>query len=159
MLRPATDNDFDFIYRLYMHPLVNRYLLYETMEAGAFKPIARELLEKKQIFIYESEGRATGMCKLVPQQHRDAHRVYLGGLAIHPDHAGKGEGKKMLEEIVDYCRQNNFLRIELTVAAENEKAIHLYEKAGFVKEGLMKKFTFLKSENKFLDEVMMALLL
>jgi len=34
----------------------------------------------------------------------------------------------------------------------------LYEKAGFVKEGVLKKYTWLKNENKFLDEVMMAYL-
>jgi putative acetyltransferase len=64
----------------------------------------------------------------------------------------------MMEEIIAYCRQKNFLRIELSVATENEKAIRLYEKAGFVKEGVMKRFTYLKSENRFLDEVMMACL-
>jgi putative acetyltransferase len=159
MLRLATENDFDFVYQLYMHPLVNRYLLYEMMEAEDFRPIAQELFDKKQIFIYENENKPAGMCKLVPQHYRDAHKVYLGGLAIHPDNAGKGEGGKMMEEIIAYCRKKNFLRIDLSVSTENEKAIRLYERSGFVKEGLMKKFTYLKSENKFLDEVMMACLL
>jgi putative acetyltransferase len=94
----------------------------------------------------------------VPQQFRDAHKVYLGGLAIHPDKSGKGEGAKMMEEIITFCKQNNFLRVELSVSTENEKAIRLYERSGFVKEGVMKKFTYLESENKFLDEVMMALI-
>ena len=52
-----------------------------------------------------------------------------------------------------------FLRIELSVASINEKAIRLYEKAGFEKEGILKKFTYLESEKKFLDEVMMAYLI
>lgn len=158
MLRQAGEKDFDFLYSLYMHPLVNRYLLYEKMDAVSFRPIMKELLDKVQIFIYENNSVATGMCKLVPQQYRDAHKIYLGGLAIHPDHAGKGEGTRMMEEIINYCREKNFLRIELSVAMENEKAIRLYERSGFVKEGVMKKFTYLKEEDKFLDEVMMAFL-
>ena len=64
----------------------------------------------------------------------------------------------MMNDIIDFAKQNGFLRIELSVALINEKAIRLYEKAGFVKEGLLKKFTYLKSENKYLDEVMMAYL-
>jgi RimJ/RimL family protein N-acetyltransferase len=158
MLRQAGEKDFYFIFGLYMHPLVNRYLLYEKMDAVSFRPIMQELLDKGQLFIYENNGLTTGMCKLVPQQYRDAHKIYLGGFAIHPDYAGMGEGTRMMEEIIDYCRKKNFLRVELSVAEENEKAIRLYERSGFVKEGVMKKFTFLKSENKYLDEVMMAFL-
>jgi putative acetyltransferase len=159
MIRKATNKDFDFIYELYMHPQINRWLLYEQMDADSFLPIFNELLLKEILFVYENDGIPTGMCKLVPQYYRNSHIVYLGGLAIHPFFAGKGEGLIMLQEIKEYTMQKGFLRIELSVAAINEKAIRLYEKAGFVKEGVLKKFTYLKSENKFLDEVMMAYLL
>ena len=64
-----------------------------------------------------------------------------------------------MQEIIEYAKQNGFLRIELSVASINEKAIRLYEKAGFIKEGTLKKFTYLKSENKYLDEIMMAYLI
>jgi RimJ/RimL family protein N-acetyltransferase len=62
----------------------------------------------------------------------------------------------MMEEIKAYIKEQGFLRIELSVADTNERAIRLYEKAGFEKEGILKKYTFLKSEQKFLDEVLMA---
>ncbi|MFN0083281.1 MAG: GNAT family N-acetyltransferase, partial [Ferruginibacter sp.] len=68
-------------------------------------------------------------------------------------------GLNMLQEIKTYASNNNFLRIELSVATINDRAIHLYEKAGFVKEGIMKNFTYLKEEDTFLDEVLMACLL
>jgi len=61
-----------------------------------------------------------------------------------------------MEEIKSYIKAQGFPRVELSVATSNEKAIRLYEKAGFEKEGLLKKYTFLKSEQKFLDEVLMA---
>jgi RimJ/RimL family protein N-acetyltransferase len=98
------------------------------------------------------------MFKLVQLEHRSAHVGYLGGLAIHPDFAGKGYGKKMMEAIIELGRQINLLRMELSADVINEKAVTLYEKAGFVKEGVLKKYTWLKNENKFLDEVMMAYL-
>ena len=158
MLRPATSNDLDFLFGLYMHPLANRFLLYEVMDLKSFLPILNELIEKKQLFVYENDMTSVGMCKLVAQQHRNAHIVYLGGVAIHPDLAGKGEGSKMLKEVIEYVKQKEFLRIELSVATINEKAIHFYEKAGFIKEGVLKKFTYLKKEDRFLDEVFMAYL-
>ena len=158
MIRKATREDFDFIYELYMHPQTNPFLLYEHMDKNSFSSIFNELLKKEILFVYENK-MPKGMCKLVPQQFRNSHIVYLGGVAIHPSFAGKGEGLKMLEKIKEYAKQNNFLRIELSVASINEKAIRLYERAGFVKEGLLKKFTYLKNEKKFLDEVMMAYLI
>jgi len=158
MLRQAADNDFDFVYELYMHQQINPFLLYEQMGVNDFKPVFEDLKNRKILFVFEDGGVPTGMCKLVPQQYRNSHIVYLGGIAVHPFFAGKGEGIKMMEEIIEYAKQNGFLRIELSVASINERAIRLYEKAGFVKEGLLKKFTYLKSENKFLDEVMMAYL-
>lgn len=158
MIRIAAKEDFDFIYELYMHQQINLYLLYEQMDENSFLAIFNDLLEKKVLYVFEDEGLVTGMCKLVPQQFRNKHIVYLGGFAIHPFFGGRGEGLKMMMEIIEYLKAKGFLRIELSVAAINEKAIRLYEKAGFAKEGLLKKFTYLKSENKYLDEVMMAYL-
>jgi putative acetyltransferase len=158
MIRKATSEDFDFIYELYMHPQNNLFLLYEQMNTHLFLPIFNELQLKGCLYVYEVDSIPTGMCKLVPQQHRNSHIVYLGGLAIHPFFGGKGEGLKMMQEIIDHAKEQGFLRIELSVATINEKAIRLYEKVGFVKEGVLKRFTYLKSENRFLDEVMMACL-
>ena len=158
MIRKATNDDFKFIYELYMDPQINPFLLYEQMHTTEFMPVYDELLAKGILYVYEVDEIPTGMCKLVSQQYRNSHIVYLGGVAVHPFFAGKGEGLKMMQDIIDFIKQNGFLRIELSVASINEKAIRLYEKVGFVKEGLLKKFTYLKSENKFLDEVMMAYL-
>ncbi len=159
MIRQVTTADFDFIYGLYMHPQINPWLLYEPMDQSLFQPIYQDLMSRNVLYVYESNGIAAGMCKLVPQQYRNAHIVYLGGVGIHSSFAGKGEGLKMLEDIVSFAKQHGFKRIELSVAAVNERAIHLYEKVGFVKEGLLKNFTYLKSEDRYLDEVMMAYLI
>ena len=156
MIRKATVSDFDFIYGMYMHPQINPFLLYEMMDAETFKPIFDELFSRNVLYIFEDNNEAVGMFKLVPLLYRNAHIAYLGGLAIHPSFSGKGHGLAMLNEITAYAKQQGFLRVELSVATINEKAIRLYEKAGFVKEGIFRKFTYLKSENRFLDEVVMS---
>ena len=156
MVRKAIQKDFKFIYDLYMHPQVNPFLLYEMMSEAEFKPIFDDLLSKNIKYIYESEGAAVGMFKLVPNIYRARHIVYLGGLAIHPSFAGKGYGFEMMKEIIQYAEQQDFLRIELSVSVTNPKAQHLYEKTGFGKEGILRKYTYLKTENKYLDEVLMS---
>lgn len=159
MIRLATQDDFDYIYGLYMHPQVNPFLLYETMEPGAFRPIYDDLLSKGVKYVFEVDANPVGMCKLVPLQHRNAHIVYLGGVAIDPVYAGKGYGLTLMQEIIAFSQHQGFLRIELSVATINEKAIRLYEKAGFVQEGVLRKFSFLRSENRFLDEAVMSFLI
>ena len=156
MIRKATASDFDFIYSLYMHPQVNPFLLYEMMDATEFKHIFDELFSRDVLYIFEDNNETVGMFKLVPLTYRNAHIAYLGGLAINPSFSGKGHGLTMLNEITAYAKQQGFLRVELSVATINEKAIHLYEKAGFVKEGVFRKFTYLKTENRFLNEVVMS---
>ena len=158
MVRQATAKDFSFIYDLYFHPQINPFLLYEMMDKAAFRPIFKDLLKKKVLYIFDIDGEKVGMFKLIPLMYRTEHIAYLGGVAIHPQWAGKGFGVQMMQEILAYAKQCGILRIELSTATINEKAIHLYEKVGFQKEGVLRNYTYLKSENRFLDEVLMAYL-
>jgi putative acetyltransferase len=64
----------------------------------------------------------------------------------------------MLHQIILPWKERGILRLELGVSAINTKAIHIYEKAGFEKEGFLKKYIYLKNENLFLDDVLMAYL-
>ncbi len=156
MIRKATLYDLHFIYDLYMHPQINPWLLYEPMSIETFKPICHDLLKKDIEYVYEQGGITIGMCKLAPFTHRTAHVVYLGGVGIHPLFSGKGHGTKMMREIIDHCGTAGYKRIELSVSVENEKACRLYEKVGFEKEGILRKYSFLQKENRYMDETMMA---
>lgn len=159
MIRKATINDFDYIYGLYMDNQINPYLLYEPMQRAEFRPIFNDLVEKGVKYIFSDGVNDIGMFKLVPLTYRTSHICYLGGVAIHPDFGGKGLGLKMMNEIVKYAKEQGFKRIELSTATFNEKAIKLYEKAGFQKEGVLRNYTHLVSEGMFIDEVLMAILL
>lgn len=158
MTRNVTPADFDLVYNLYMHPLINSYLLYEQMDTDAFKLIFEDFIRRNIIYIFEADGAARGMFKFIKQEHRNAHIAYLGGLAIDPSFSGKGYGLQMMNEIIELGKRMDILRIELTVATFNDKAIALYERVGFVKEGVLRKLTHLKSEGRFIDEVMMSYL-
>ncbi|MBF2708944.1 GNAT family N-acetyltransferase [Flavobacterium soyangense] len=159
MLEKVKADDFSYIYKLYMNPEVNPFLLYEMMDSETFRPIFDDLLKDEVLYLYKEGTKTLGMCKLVRQKYRDEHKLYLGGVAIHPEHFGKGFGRKMMLEIIDFCREKAILRIELTAAVHNKKAIQLYENVGFIKEGVLKNYTYLKSKNQFIDEVLMSNLL
>lgn len=77
------------------------------------------------------------------------------GIMVHKDFQNKGVGTKLMEAIVDIA--DNWLmlvRVELSVFADNEKAIHLYKKFNFEVEGLKKKAGIRNGE--YVDEIIMG---
>lgn len=70
---------------------------------------------------------------------------------------GKGYGTDAFQTLVNYgFEMLNLHRIFLRVYGENLRAIHSYEKIGFVKEGLLREAIY--KNGKYLDVVVMSLL-
>lgn len=60
---------------------------------------------------------------------------------------GKGIGSFAVEAMLYHAFKNmNLHRVELTVLSTNKRAIHLYEKAGFIKEGTKRSANFKNGE-------------
>lgn len=84
-------------------------------------------------------------------------RAHVGsiGMGVHDDYAGRGIGKALLGEILTICdRWLNLQRVELTVFTDNERAIHLYKRMGFVEEGHLRQFAF--RDGVYVDAYAMA---
>ncbi|MBM7868592.1 putative acetyltransferase [Clostridium pascui] len=77
------------------------------------------------------------------------------GIMIHKDYQNMGGGTALMQAIIDIA--DNWLmliRVELGVFEDNERAIHLYEKFGFEKEGLKRLAAIRKG--KYENEYLMA---
>lgn len=60
---------------------------------------------------------------------------------------GRGIGKEALALLLDFgFNELNFYKLQLDVISYNEKAIRLYEWAGFVREGIYREFIFRDGE-------------
>lgn len=158
MIRPANHDDFDFVYHLYMHPAVNPFLLYELMDRAHFSPIFDALIADQVLYIFSAENEAVGMFKLIQLKHRTSHIAYLGGLAIDPLCGGHGHGLGMMAAIIELGRSRKLKRIELSTDANNSRALRLYEKCGFQREGVLRNYTYLQSEDRYIDEVLLSYL-
>ncbi|MDF2535975.1 MAG: hypothetical protein K0R18_2134 [Bacillales bacterium] len=91
---------------------------------------------------------------IVASNPRKRHSASFG-LMVHKDYQRIGVGNALLETIIDVS--DNWLklvRIELTVFVDNEKAIKLYEKFGFEKEGIIRKGAIRNGE--YVDEMLMS---
>ncbi|TAD92062.1 MAG: GNAT family N-acetyltransferase, partial [Bacteroidetes bacterium] len=154
-----TPTDLALVYDLYFLPETNPYLLYEPMTMQAFAPIFNQMLAQGIKFLYEVNDEAMGMVKLLPLSHRTSHVLYIGGLAIHPRYSGKGHGLAMLEAIKTWAKTRGFTRLELDVDEDNAVAKNLYTKAGFVVEGVLRKYAFRHTVQQYFDNYRMAYLL
>jgi len=77
------------------------------------------------------------------------------GIMVHRDYQNQGVGSALMSTLLDLA--DNWLmlvRVELGVYADNERAIHLYEKLGFKTEGIKRKAAIRNGE--YVDELMMA---
>jgi putative acetyltransferase len=76
-------------------------------------------------------------------------------MAVHDAYAGRGAGTALMAAIVDLA--DNWLqlrRLELNVYADNARAVALYERFGFEREGLMRAYAWRNGE--YVDSVAMA---
>ncbi|TFE02384.1 GNAT family N-acetyltransferase [Jeotgalibacillus salarius] len=84
-------------------------------------------------FCYGKNAQVPGGVK--EQLYEDIAFTDLG-LGLHPELTGKGRGARFLEAIMDFGeRTYGYDQYRLSVASFNERAIHLYEKAGFKETG------------------------
>ena len=78
-------------------------------------------------------------------------------MGIIEAYRGQGLGRRLMLAALKQARASGFIRIELSVHADNARAIALYERVGFLKEGVQKRSVLI--DGRFLDAVNMAILL
>ncbi|MBN2605430.1 MAG: GNAT family N-acetyltransferase [Bacilli bacterium] len=81
------------------------------------------------------------------------HRVSMG-ISVLRDYHNLGLGSYMMKNIVDYAKIYGKQKVELEVRVDNINAIHLYQKFGFIQEGLISKGFFV--DNQYVDLITMA---
>jgi L-phenylalanine/L-methionine N-acetyltransferase len=84
------------------------------------------------------------------------HKAELG-LTIHDDYQNMGIGSALLKHIIKVARKRKLKKIHLDVSSSNERAIHVYKKAGFRTEGILQKESYVNG--RYRDEYRMALFL
>ena len=84
------------------------------------------------------------------------HKAELG-LTIHDTYQNMGIGTALLKHIIKVAKSKKLKKIHLNVSAENDHAIQLYKKAGFVIEGTLHNESYVN--RRYRDEYRMALFL
>ena len=85
--------------------------------------------------------------------NRILHTAYIV-MGIRKEYRGKGIGTEFFRRLDLWAKSNGIVRLELTVECTNKEAKKLYEKNGFVTEGIRSKSMCL--DGRFIDEYYMG---
>ncbi len=102
------------------------------------------------------DGKVVGWCD-IRRSDRPTH-AHCGtlGMGIIPGYRDKGLGTRLIAAALDLAREREFHRVQLQVYATNTRAIALYEKVGFVREGVARDEV--KIDGQFIDSIGMAVI-
>src|SRR5699024_6678526 len=139
-LRVFEKTDLDFLHRLYNNPEIMAYWFEDPFYSkSALETSFEKNLNNTRIksFILQNNDETVGLIQLffIDYIHRKAEFAII----IDPLQQGKGYALKATSLALDYAfRTLNLNKLYLYVDAINEKAIHIYNKAGFIKEATLK---------------------
>jgi putative acetyltransferase len=78
-------------------------------------------------------------------------------ITVHDDYQNIGIGTALLQYLIEIAKSRGLKKVWLTVNVDNERALNLYRKLGFMVEGTLRKETCY--EGRYTDEFHMALFL
>ena len=103
-----------------------------------------------------NDGKIIGWCDITTLDRPIFAHVGSLGMGVLAPYRGKGIGKALINAALQKAKLKGLTRIELTVREENIIATALYEKMGFVKEGIHKNGVCI--DGKYENHIFMALL-
>jgi len=162
-LRPKESSDTEMLWAMFS-------TLSETSISNLIPPYTRERIEGwtnnidfNDVLTIVAVIEETGVQRIVGTaslkfnaQEVFKHKAEFA-ITVHDDYQNLGVGTALLNHTLNIARKKNLKKIFLTVNNGNARALHVYEKAGFKMEGILRKEVCLNG--KYLDEYRMALFL
>lgn len=105
---------------------------------GAFGDVREESLDLiefntttpgLQLWVVEQNDQIVGTVTT----RKEGELQWITALAVHPAHAGQGIGTEILKWVKRYTLSNGEKLVMLDVELDNQQALSIYEKAGFLK--------------------------
>ncbi len=104
------------------------------------------------------ENHPVGFAYLEGGRRARTHHCTNLGIGVLESHQRIGLGQALMEQLIAYAQSTETIaKIDLQVRKDNEKAIALYKKLGFLVEGVNRRALFIDGE--FYDYLMMGKLI
>ncbi len=158
-LKPLKKNYIEFLRKVRTNPKINKHLftdVYNSSEKQKKWYKDDYLKDKSYLIFIAFDGKTPiGYGQI---NHIDYHNYSCEvGFCVAPEFQGRGYGKILTKRIINYSiKELKMHRIYLEVFTTNKKAIKLYEKIGFKKEGVLKDKVF--KNGKFHNVLLMSII-
>jgi diamine N-acetyltransferase len=157
-LRPLERGDLHFVHLLNNNRSVMSYWFEEPYESFVeleelFRKHIHDQSERRFI-IEDGDGNRAGLVELVEIDHLHRRAEFL--IMVSPEQQGHGFAKAATRLAINYAfRVLNLYKLYLLVDVDNAAAIHIYEDAGFRREGVLIHEFF--SDGRYHDVLRMCL--
>ncbi len=145
-LRPLENTDLLFIHKLNNNDTIMRYWFEEPYEAydelvALYTRHIHDQYERRFIIEHISSDQPAGLVELVEIDY--IHRRAEFQIIVAPSFQGRGYAKSATRIAINYAfRVLNLHKVYLVVDQSNLAAVHIYQKCGFVKEGVLREEFF-----------------
>ena len=132
----------------------------EVRTLEQYRPILEETCNDPRVLflVAERADRIVGEVNLrLFSRYSATSHVRVFGIGLDREVRRQGLGERMTRMAIEWAKQNGVTRIELQVFADNSAAQALYEKMGFVREGVRRGL--FRFGDRAVDDVLMALML
>lgn len=162
-IRKGTSNDAEQIVQVIKNAEESGYMLFDPGERKVSPESFAKFIdatnenEKSGVFIAEEKKKISGYMFVQNEKpNRVSHRAYIV-VGIHSNSRGSGIGKALFTYVIDWAKNVNLHRLDLTVIVNNDAAVSLYKKMGFEIEGVKRDSLLINKE--YVDEYYMSKLI
>ena len=108
---------------------------FDSEKEGQFlKQKAESANEIEIIAVVDGKVAGSAGIEAVGPKYKVRHRAEFG-ISVRKEYWGLGIGRALLEACIKCAKEAGYAQLDLTVVAENVRAIALYKKAGFAEYG------------------------
>lgn len=157
-LRPLERGDLHFVHQLNNNRNVMGYWFEEPYESFVeleelFRKHIHDQSERRFI-IEHGDGVRVGLVELVEINHLHRRAEFL--VMVSPEHQGQGHASAATRLAIGYAfRVLNLYKLYLLVDVDNAAAIHIYERCGFKREGVLRDEYF--SDGRYRTAIRMCM--
>ena len=158
LVRSAGDQDMARVADIYAEAVLHGTATFEVDPPGLEEMSRRwrSLVERGYPFLVcDAGGSVAGYAYAGPYHHRPAYRHTLeDSVYVAPDHAGRGIGKALLEQLIVRAEASDFRQMIAVIGdSRNSASINLHRALGFTFSGVLHGVG--RKHGRWLDTVLM----
>jgi RimJ/RimL family protein N-acetyltransferase len=157
-IRPITADDIEGFHRAVdLVARERKYLAFLEAPplASAREFVLGNIAKGNPQFVAIADDEVVGWCDIVRIDRPVYAHAGVLGMGLLAPYRGHGHGRRLIATTLQAAQLAGFSRVELAVHADNPRAIALYERIGFVREGIKRRATCI--DGRFGDDIMMAI--